>query len=103
LAGRRPAPITADVSRQQVHLMRAMHDAVLTGIGTAMADDPLLTCRLPGMADRSPVRVVLDSALRLRPESRLVATARETPLWVVAAEDAPMERAQALRARGAEV
>ena len=50
-----------------------------------LADDPLLTCRLPGMADRSPVRVVLDSALRLPLDSRLVATARETPLWVVPA------------------
>jgi diaminohydroxyphosphoribosylaminopyrimidine deaminase/5-amino-6-(5-phosphoribosylamino)uracil reductase len=83
--------------------MRAMNDAVVTGIGTVLADDPLLTCRLPGMADRSPVRVVLDSALRLGLASRLVATARSTPLWVVAGEAAPEARAQALRAAGAEV
>jgi diaminohydroxyphosphoribosylaminopyrimidine deaminase/5-amino-6-(5-phosphoribosylamino)uracil reductase len=83
--------------------MRAMHDAVLTGIGTVQADDPLLTCRLPGMADRSPVRIVLDANLQIGLETRLVASARETPLWVVAGERAPPDRAQALAARGVEV
>jgi diaminohydroxyphosphoribosylaminopyrimidine deaminase / 5-amino-6-(5-phosphoribosylamino)uracil reductase len=103
LAGRRPAAITGEAARAHVHGLRAMSDAVLTGIGTVLADDPLLTCRLPGMAERSPVRVVLDSALRLPPESRLAATARETPLWIVAGEAAPNERAEALQQRGAEV
>ena len=65
LSGRRPVQITGSAVRNEVHLMRATSDAVLTGIGTALSDDPLLTCRLPGMADRSPVRVVLDSGLRL--------------------------------------
>jgi diaminohydroxyphosphoribosylaminopyrimidine deaminase/5-amino-6-(5-phosphoribosylamino)uracil reductase len=103
LAGRRPAPITGEPARARVHLMRAMNDAVLTGIGTVLADDPLLTCRLPGMADRSPVRVVLDSGLRLGLGSRLVATARETPLWVIAGTSAAAEREQALCEAGAEV
>lgn len=103
LAGRRPAAITGSEARNRVHLMRAMHDAVLTGIGTAIADDPLLTCRLPGMGDRSPVRVVLDRQLRLPPEGRLAATARQVPLWIVTAETASMERRQALEAKGAEV
>jgi diaminohydroxyphosphoribosylaminopyrimidine deaminase/5-amino-6-(5-phosphoribosylamino)uracil reductase len=80
-----------------------MSDAVLTGIGTVLADDPLLTCRLPGMADRSPVRVVLDGELRLGLGTRLVATARETPLWVVTSELAAADREQALRTRGVEV
>jgi diaminohydroxyphosphoribosylaminopyrimidine deaminase / 5-amino-6-(5-phosphoribosylamino)uracil reductase len=70
---------------------------VLTGIGTVLADDPLLTCRLPGM--RSPVRVVLDGSLRLPIASRLVATARQTPLWVVTGEGASHEREQALAAQ----
>src|SRR5207244_4620738 len=83
LAGRRPAVITGEAARARVHGLRAISDAVLTGIGTALADDPLLTCRLPGMTERSPVRVVLDSTLRLPPESRLAATARDTPLWTV--------------------
>jgi diaminohydroxyphosphoribosylaminopyrimidine deaminase/5-amino-6-(5-phosphoribosylamino)uracil reductase len=78
-----------------------MSDAVLTGIGTVLADDPLLTCRLPGMAERSPVRVVLDSALRLPLYSRLVATIPEAALWVMA--DGPGEREAALQQRGAEV
>ena len=99
LSGRRPVQITGSAVRNSVHLMRAMSDAVLTGIGTVLSDDPLLTCRLPGMADRSPVRVVLDSRLRLPLDGRLVATAREVPLWVVAGEGAPQDREQALRAR----
>lgn len=103
LAGRRPAAITGEPARAWVHLMRARSDAVLTGIGTVLADDPRLTCRLPGMAARSPVRVVLDSALRLPIESQLAASARETALWVVSGESAAAERTQALRAAGAEV
>ena len=103
LAGRRPAPITGDAARARVHRMRAQNDAVLTGIGTALADDPLLTCRLPGMANRSPVRVLLDGKLRLPLDTRLIATAREAPLWIVTSEGAPTQHEQVLRAKGAEV
>jgi diaminohydroxyphosphoribosylaminopyrimidine deaminase/5-amino-6-(5-phosphoribosylamino)uracil reductase len=103
LAGRRPAAITGELARHRVHRLRALHDAVLIGIGTALADDPLLTCRLPGMAGRSPVRVVLDSKLRLPLDGKLARGAREIPLWLLAAPDATTEREQALRERGAEV
>src|SRR5262249_34621442 len=103
LAGRRPAAITGEAARARVHRMRATCDAVLTGIGTALADDPLLTCRLPGMAGRSPVRLVLDAQLRLPHASRLVATARATPLWVVTDVHTPADGETALRARGVEV
>jgi diaminohydroxyphosphoribosylaminopyrimidine deaminase / 5-amino-6-(5-phosphoribosylamino)uracil reductase len=101
LAGRRPTPITGGRTRNVVHRMRAMNDALLSGIGTALADDPLLTCRLPGMP--SPVRIVLDRALRLPLASRLVASAREVPLWVVTAADTPREREEALAAHSVEV
>ena len=74
-AGRRPAPITGEAVRDRVHLMRAESDAIMIGIGTALADDPMLTCRLPGMAKNSPVRIVLDSALRLPLGSRLAKSA----------------------------
>ena len=103
LAGRRPATITGELARERVHLMRAMSDAVLTGIGTVLADDPLLTCRLPGMAHLSPVRIVLDSRLRLPVTSKLVASARQTPLWVVTGVEAPRALEQTLVAAGAEV
>jgi diaminohydroxyphosphoribosylaminopyrimidine deaminase/5-amino-6-(5-phosphoribosylamino)uracil reductase len=103
LAGRKPVPITGEPARARVHMMRALNDAILIGIGTALADDPQLTCRLPGMAARSPVRVVLDPGLRLPVASALVRSARETPVWVITGEDAPREPEAALGARGVEV
>lgn len=103
LKGRRPAAITGEAARTRVHLMRAMNDAVLTGIGTVLADDPQLTCRLPGMAARSPVRVVLDTRLCLPVASALVRSARETPVWVIAGADAPGTAEAALAAHGVEV
>jgi diaminohydroxyphosphoribosylaminopyrimidine deaminase / 5-amino-6-(5-phosphoribosylamino)uracil reductase len=103
LLPRRPVAITQQRARDRVHLMRAMNDAILIGIGTALADDPALTCRLPGMTARSPVRVVLDSHLRLPLTSGLVRTARDVPVWVVASSGAPPAREQALRDQGIEV
>jgi len=102
-AGRRPVAITGEAVRARVHMMRAMNDAILVGIGTALADDPQLSCRLPGMEKRSPVRVVLDTRLRLPVGSALAKSARETPVWVVAAPDASPQAAQALRDQGVEV
>jgi diaminohydroxyphosphoribosylaminopyrimidine deaminase/5-amino-6-(5-phosphoribosylamino)uracil reductase len=103
LAGRKPAAITGEAARARVHLMRAMNDAVLIGIGTALADDPQLTCRLPGIEARSPVRVVLDTALRLPQTAALVRTARTTPVWVVAGPAAGEEAERRLRGHGVEV
>src|SRR3982074_3348970 len=82
-AGRKPVAITGEAAKTRVHLLRAQCDAILVGIGTVRADDPLLTCRLPGMAAQSPVRVVLDRSLRIPGSSRLVHSARETPLWIM--------------------
>ncbi|KPF72686.1 hypothetical protein IP69_02070 [Bosea sp. AAP35] len=86
-----------------VQLQRAHHDAIMLGIGTVMADDPLLTVRLPGMAGRSPIRIILDSHLRLPLSSQLVKTVAQVPVWVIATEAAPVDRETALVAAGVEV
>jgi diaminohydroxyphosphoribosylaminopyrimidine deaminase/5-amino-6-(5-phosphoribosylamino)uracil reductase len=86
-----------------VHLLRGQSDAIMIGIGTALADDPVLTCRLPGMSQNSPLRIVLDTTLRLPVASRLVQTARQTPVWVIAGPDAPTAAEAALRAGAVEV
>jgi diaminohydroxyphosphoribosylaminopyrimidine deaminase/5-amino-6-(5-phosphoribosylamino)uracil reductase len=102
-SGRKPVAITGETAGRRVHLWRAQSDAILVGIGTVLADDPLLTCRLPGMEARSPVRVVLDRALRIPGNSRLLHSARETPLWVMASELAEAPAAAKLGAAGAQV
>ena len=102
-AGRKPVAITGEAARDRVHLLRAQSDAIMIGIGTALADDPVLTCRLPGMAKDSPVRIVLDPMLRLPPASRLVQTAGETPLWLAAAAAAPQSAEETLHRPGVEV
>ncbi len=95
--------ITGNAVRDRVHLMRARSDAIVIGIGTALADDPVLTCRLPGMANMSPTRVVLDAGLRLPMQSRLLATAGETPLWIITGKHAAAASETVMRQRGAEV
>jgi len=103
LPGRRPAAITGEAARTRVHLMRAMNDAVLTGIGTVLSDDPQLNCRLPGMEARSPARVVLDSALRLPVGSKLMRSADARPSWVFVDLDAETRNEAGLTAAGIEV
>ena len=102
-AGRKPVAISGEAARARVHLLRAQCDAILVGIGTVLADDPLLTCRLPGMEARSPVRVVLDRSLRIPGASRLVHSARETPLWVMTSSLSEAPAAMKLGAAGAQV
>ena len=102
-AGHRPVSITGAAAGSRVHLLRAQCDAILVGIGTVLADDPQLTCRLPGMAARSPIRVVLDRSLRLPATSRLVRSAREHPLWVLTSDLAEAPAAARLGAAGATV
>jgi diaminohydroxyphosphoribosylaminopyrimidine deaminase/5-amino-6-(5-phosphoribosylamino)uracil reductase len=102
-AGRKPVAVTGEAVRARVHLLRAQCDAVLVGIGTVRADDPVLTCRLPGMEARSPVRVVLDRALRISGTSRLVHSARVTPLWVMTSNLSEAPAAMKLGAAGAQV
>src|SRR4051795_3935953 len=102
-AGHKPVAISGEAAKARVHLLRAQCDAVLVGIGTVRADDPLLNCRLPGMEGRSPVRVVLDRSLRISGTSRLVHSARDTPLWLLTSTVAEAPAAMKLGAAGAQV
>lgn len=95
--------ITGEAARERAHYLRATHDAVAVGIGTALADDPELTCRLPGLEPASPIRIVVDGRLRLPLTSRIVASAREVPSWFITRSDAPEERRDALLRAGVDV
>lgn len=102
-AGGSRLAVSCPAASAWVHLKRAHHDAIMLGIGSVLADDPLLTVRLPGMAGRSPIRIVLDSHLRLPLDGQLVRTAGEVPVWVIATESAPTGNETALVAAGVEV
>jgi diaminohydroxyphosphoribosylaminopyrimidine deaminase/5-amino-6-(5-phosphoribosylamino)uracil reductase len=91
--------ITGEEARKFGHLLRANHDAILVGIETVIADDPKLTCRIPGLEKFSPRRVVLDSRLRLDPKSKLAQTARQIPTLVFTTTDG----GDALRSLGVEI
>jgi diaminohydroxyphosphoribosylaminopyrimidine deaminase/5-amino-6-(5-phosphoribosylamino)uracil reductase len=96
--------ITGAKARRHVHQLRARSGAVMTGIGTVLADDPLLTARLSPAAPRQPLRIILDSTLRTPPESRAVASASaDAPLLIVTTDGAPGAREAALVRHGVEV
>ncbi|WP_439817981.1 bifunctional diaminohydroxyphosphoribosylaminopyrimidine deaminase/5-amino-6-(5-phosphoribosylamino)uracil reductase RibD [Zavarzinia sp. CC-PAN008] len=95
--------ITGPEARAAGHRMRAEHDAILVGVGTVLADDPDLTCRVPGLEDRSPIRIVADGRLRTPLTSKLVATARQVPTWIVTSPGNPKERLAALSDLGVEL
>jgi diaminohydroxyphosphoribosylaminopyrimidine deaminase/5-amino-6-(5-phosphoribosylamino)uracil reductase len=95
--------ISGQTLSDRVHMMRAHADAILVGIGTVLADDPLLTVRLPGLEERSPVRVVFDSRLRIPPGAKVVTGAAKVPTWVVTTERGSKAAEQALAAHGVEV
>ena len=103
LAGRKQAAITGEAAREHAFQMRAANDAILVGIGTVLSDDPQLTCRLPGMFERSPVRVVLDAHLRVPLSTSVVATVRETPTWVFASRKASPIAEEILQQKGCKV
>jgi diaminohydroxyphosphoribosylaminopyrimidine deaminase/5-amino-6-(5-phosphoribosylamino)uracil reductase len=75
--------ITGESARAHGHMLRARHQAILTGIGTVLADNPQLTCRLPGLQARSPLRIVLDRNLRIPLHTALVKSANGVPCWVI--------------------
>ena len=97
--------ISSEASRALVHRLRARHDAVMVGVGTVLADDPLLTARPGGRARaRQPLRVVVDSTARTPLASRLVTSAGPTaPVLVATTPRAPAQRLERLRERGIEV
>ena len=95
--------ITGETARAWAHGLRASHDAIAVGSATARADDPELTCRLPGLRARSPVRVVFDGGLSLSAKSRMVATLDTAPLIVIAVDKADARKRAALEATGATV
>ncbi len=100
--GGRSQWITGEAARARAHLLRAQNDAIMVGVGTALADDPSLTCRLEGLEGRSPVRIVIDGRLRLPLTSRLVATAGDQPTWLITRNDGPADRLGAYRDAGVE-
>lgn len=92
--------ISSEASRKQVHELRGKVDAILVGIGTVLADDPMLTARPAG--PRTALRVVLDSKLQLPVTSQLVMTAKETPVLVFHDASAPQEKRSELQQAGCE-
>lgn len=95
--------ISGPRANAEIHLQRAHCDAIMVGVGTVLADDPQLTVRLPGMAARSPLRIVLDPCLRTPLEAGLVRTSASVPTLILAGPQGSTEAAEALAAAGAEV
>ena len=95
--------ITGPEARRAGHLLRAEHDAILVGSNTALADDPDLTCRIAGLEDCSPVRVVADGRLRLPLTSKLVTTAATTPTWILTGSAVGEEQVSAFEDTAAEL
>ncbi len=96
--------ITGELSRQFAHRLRSLADGIVVGIGTVMADDPLLTVRLRmKKTHRQPVRIILDSELRIPLDSQLVGSASTSPVWVVCRQDASGKRERTLSGAGIQV
>jgi len=95
--------ITGVGARAVGHMLRARHDAIMVGIGTALADNPALTCRLPGMEMFSPVRIVADSTLKLPLSSPLVETAKTIPTIIMTAAGGDKRKLKELRSMGVKV
>jgi diaminohydroxyphosphoribosylaminopyrimidine deaminase/5-amino-6-(5-phosphoribosylamino)uracil reductase len=87
--------ITGEAARRAAHALRARHDAVMVGVGTVVADDPELTCRLPGYRASPLVRIVADSHLRTPLTAKLVITASEAPTWMLIREGTDHDRRRA--------
>ncbi|MEM7621092.1 MAG: bifunctional diaminohydroxyphosphoribosylaminopyrimidine deaminase/5-amino-6-(5-phosphoribosylamino)uracil reductase RibD [Pseudomonadota bacterium] len=98
-----PVWITGQQAREQGHKLRSQADAILIGRGTAQVDNPSLTCRLPGLTERSPIRVVLDHGLNVSADSQLFEDIQKVPLLFISAEDVSEHKKEILEKAGAEV
>ena len=98
-----PVWVTGEISRAHGMLLRAQSDAILVGSATVRDDDPELTCRLPGLFDRSPVRVVLSKSLDVPASAKLVRTAGDVPVWFITALPIDRERRKEIASHGAEI
>jgi diaminohydroxyphosphoribosylaminopyrimidine deaminase/5-amino-6-(5-phosphoribosylamino)uracil reductase len=95
--------ITGTPARRLSHAMRGRHDAVMVGVGTVLADNPDLTCRIPGFRSTPNVRVIADSHLRTPLTSRLLTTAGEVPTWFLLREGTNLAREEAFIDIGAKL
>lgn len=95
--------ITNEQSRREVHRLRDRVDAILIGAGTALQDDPSLTCRLPRGKGRDPLRVVLDRSLRLPAAAKMLTQTSAAATWIFCGPDCNEERRRTLESAGAVV
>lgn len=93
--------VTGEESRAHVQTLRNHYKGIMAGIGTVLADDPMLNCRIEG--GRDPIRIIADSHLRIPMDSQLVRTAGQQPLIVACLPDADEEKAAQLQEKGVEV
>jgi diaminohydroxyphosphoribosylaminopyrimidine deaminase/5-amino-6-(5-phosphoribosylamino)uracil reductase len=101
--GGAPVWVTSTPARNYAHLLRIQTDAIAVGRTTITADNPQLTCRLPGLEIRSPVRVVFAGKADISPSSRLFADVRQVPVWVVTGEKAARKNLAGLEIAGAKI
>lgn len=99
-AGGQPRWVTDPLARAHGHLLRARADAILVGSRTVQDDDPELTCRLPGLLGRSPIRVILCGSALPALQSRLVRSARDVPVWIFSGPGADPIQQNALTQAG---
>ena len=95
--------ITNESARGFSHLFRYIHDAVAVGSGTVLADNPELTCRLPGITNRNKPRIILDRRLRTADDSNLANSARENPVWIVTSDTHKKHKLKKLEAKGVKI
>lgn len=101
--GTAPVWVTGESARAHGMLLRAQSDAILVGGATVRDDDPELTCRLPGLGDRSPVRVVISGSLDVKATSKLALSAGRVPLWLLTAAGGGQGGRRALEGAGAKI